>query len=91
MDTSDGGRIEVARQARGGGTVARITVDNRAKLNVLGSRLIGELRAAFEALAAEPDLRAVVLGGAGTRAFIGGADIAEMAPTHRNPPVPALL
>ena len=76
---SDGGRIEVAREARGGGAVARIMVDNRAKLNVLGRRLISELRAAFEALAAEPDLRAVVLTGAGDRAFIGGADIGEMA------------
>ena len=79
MDTSDGGRIEVARQARAGGLVAWVTIDNRAKLNVLGSRLIGELRATLEALAAEPDLRAVVLTGAGTRAFIGGADIGEMA------------
>ena len=79
MATSRGGRIEVARELRAGGAVARITVDNRAKLNVLGSRLIGELRAAFKALAVEPDLRAVVLTGAGTRAFIGGADIGEMA------------
>ena len=54
------------------------TVDNRAKLNVLGSRLIGDLREAFEGLTSEPDLRAAVLTGAGGRAFIGGADIAEM-------------
>ncbi len=79
MNASDGGRIEVARQVRAGGLVAWVTIDNRAKLNVLGSTLTGALRAAFEALAAEPDLRAVVLTGAGTRAFIGGADIAEMA------------
>ncbi len=85
MNPSDGGRIEVVRQVHAGagtGTddlVAWITIDNQAKLNVLGSRLIGELRAAFEALAAEPGLRAVVLTGAGARAFIGGADIAEMA------------
>ena len=78
MDTSGGGRIEVVRQARADGLVAWITVDNRAKLNVLGSRLIGELRAAFDALAVEPGLRAVVLTGAGGRAFIGGANIGEM-------------
>ncbi len=77
--TNGGGRIEVVRQARAGGLVVRITLDNRAKLNVLDSRLIGELRAAFEALAAESRLRAVVLSGAGSRAFIGGADIGEMA------------
>jgi enoyl-CoA hydratase/carnithine racemase len=84
MATGANGRIEVSWEARGGGAVARITVDNRAKLNVLDSRLIGELRATFEALAAQalatgPELRAVVLAGAGTRAFIGGADIGEMA------------
>ena len=79
METREGGRVEIARQARAGGLVARVTLGNRAKLNVLDSRLIGELRAAFEKLGAEPDLRAVVLTGAGTRAFIGGADIGEMA------------
>ncbi|MHA1152650.1 MAG: enoyl-CoA hydratase [Alphaproteobacteria bacterium] len=79
METREGGRIEIARRVRSDGLVAWVTVDNQAKLNVLDSRLIGELRAAFEALAAEPGLRAVVLTGAGTRAFIGGADIAEMA------------
>jgi len=78
MAAGANGRIEVSWQARGGGAVARITVDNRAKLNVLDSRLIGEARATFEALASEPELRAVVLTGAGTRAFIGGADIGEM-------------
>ncbi len=35
--------------------------------------------AAFDALAADKTLRAVVLTGAGSRAFIGGVDIAEMA------------
>jgi hypothetical protein len=39
VNASDGGRIEVARQARAGGLVAWVTVDNRAKLNVLGSAL----------------------------------------------------
>ena len=89
METSANGRIEVSWEARSGGAVAWIAVDNRAKLNVLDSRLIGELRAAFQALTAQalatqalatgPKLRAVVLTGAGTRAFIGGADIGEMA------------
>lgn len=64
---------------RAGGAVARVTFDNQAKLNIVGSAAMDELRAAFEALAPRDDLRAVVLAGAGTRAFIGGADIAEMA------------
>ncbi len=43
MDTNEGGRIEVSCQPRGGGAIGRITVDNRAKLNVLDSQLTGEL------------------------------------------------
>jgi enoyl-CoA hydratase/carnithine racemase len=61
------------------GLVARITVCNAAKLNILDTRLIAELTAAFKAVAADPALRAVVLAGEGERAFIGGADITEMA------------
>ncbi len=83
MSADDGGRIEVERETRegsgGGGLVVRVTVDNKAKLNVLGSRLTRELCEVFEGLTGEPGLRAVVLSGAGERAFIGGADIAEMA------------
>jgi enoyl-CoA hydratase len=61
------------------GRVARVVVDNAAKLNVLNSALSAELEAAFRGLAADDRLRAVVLTGAGTRAMIGGADIREMA------------
>jgi enoyl-CoA hydratase/carnithine racemase len=68
-------RIEVVAD----GTVARVTVCNAAKLNVIGSALIHELTQAFTALSAGAGLRAVVLAGEGSRAFIGGADIREMA------------
>jgi enoyl-CoA hydratase/carnithine racemase len=59
--------------------VATLTVDNAAKLNTLNSHLMARLVAEADALAQRTDLRAVVLRGAGERAFIGGADIAEMA------------
>ncbi len=72
-------QILVARERREAGVVARLTVDNQAKLNVLDSRLTDALRQAVEGLAAQPELRAVVLTGAGSRAFIGGADIRELA------------
>jgi enoyl-CoA hydratase len=68
-------RIEVTSDNR----VARVTVCKAAKLNVVGSALIRELTEAFVALSADPALRAVVLAGEGSRAFIGGADIREMA------------
>ena len=64
----------------GGGIVAYVTVDNPRKLNTLNSRTMAALAETFDRLAAdEKRLRAVVLSGAGDRAFIGGADIGEMA------------
>ena len=68
--------VSVHRDARG---VAVVTIDNRAKLNTLNTPVMTNLIASAEQLAADPSLRAVVLRGAGDRAFIGGADIAEMA------------
>jgi len=59
--------------------IATLTIDNAAKLNTLGSGLMASLIAEADALAQRTDLRIVVLRGAGERAFIGGADISEMA------------
>ena len=59
--------------------VAIVTIDNTARLNALSTHVMETLIAAVEALGREPALRAVVLRGAGERAFIGGADITEMA------------
>jgi enoyl-CoA hydratase len=61
------------------GKVALVTVDNRRRLNCLSTPLILELIAAFAKLGKEEGLRAVVLTGAGDRAFIGGADLYELA------------
>lgn len=61
------------------GSVARIVVDNQARLNVLNSELIRQLTAAINSLADNERLRVLILTGAGSRAFIGGADINEMA------------
>ncbi len=79
MGSGEAARIRVARERREAGVVARLTVDNQAKLNVLDSRLTDALRRAVEGLGAEAELRAVVLTGAGARAFIGGADVRELA------------
>jgi enoyl-CoA hydratase len=59
--------------------VARVTIHNERKLNTLNSALMEELAVAIEGLARDETLRAVVLTGAGERAFIGGADVGEMA------------
>jgi enoyl-CoA hydratase len=68
--------VSVQRDARG---VAVVTIDNPAKLNTLNTPVMTDLIAAVERLGADDALRAVVLRGAGERAFIGGADINEMA------------
>ncbi len=61
------------------GCVARIVVDYQARLNILNTELIRQLIAAINSLADNERLRVVILTGAGDRAFIGGADINEMA------------
>ena len=71
--------VTTERRALAGATVAWITVERPEKLNALSSSLIAGLTEAIEALADDGELRCAVLTGAGDRAFIGGADIAEMA------------
>lgn len=61
------------------GLIAHLTVDHQARLNILNTPLIEKLTAELVTLRADPRLRVVVLRGAGERAFIGGADINEMA------------
>ena len=70
--------VHVKVEQRHGVPVALVTVDNRRKLNCLSTTLIVALRTAFETLSADRGLRAVVLTGAGDRAFIGGADLNEL-------------
>jgi enoyl-CoA hydratase/carnithine racemase len=71
--------VHVDIEPRATGVVARVTIDNATKLNIVGSVLMTEFVAKVAALGAREDLRAVVLTGAGERAFVGGADIHEMA------------
>jgi enoyl-CoA hydratase/carnithine racemase len=71
------GRIGIRRTHDG--RVAHVTVDHDAKLNTLNPELMAAFALTFVGLAENHALRAVVLTGAGPRAFIGGADIAAMA------------
>jgi enoyl-CoA hydratase len=61
--------------------VALVTIDN-PPMNALSSALLEELEAEIEALDADDGVRAIVLRGAGERAFVAGADIKEF-PTLR--------
>jgi enoyl-CoA hydratase len=58
--------------------VRRITLNRPDKLNALDRLTLDELHAAFADTAASGAIRAVVLTGAGPKAFVAGADIAEM-------------
>lgn len=76
--------VRVEREERSeGGHIARVTIDNTAKLNTLNRALMVEIVEAVEPLEAEPGLRLVILRGAGERAFVGGADIRELAALDR--------
>lgn len=59
--------------------VAILTINRPKVLNALSVQTLADLRTAFTALAADPTVRAIVLTGAGDRAFVAGADINELA------------
>ena len=59
--------------------IAVLTFNRPKALNALNSRTLAELDALLQAEAREPAVRALVLTGAGDKAFVAGADIAEMS------------
>ncbi|MCZ7582062.1 MAG: enoyl-CoA hydratase-related protein [Deltaproteobacteria bacterium] len=60
------------------GAVAVVTINRPDKLNALNAAVIRDLGEAFAALEADASVKAVVLTGAGEKAFVAGADISEM-------------
>lgn len=65
--------LEVQRE----GAVARVWLDRPDVRNAFNEAVVAELTATFTALAADPALRVVVLGGRG-KAFCAGADLSWM-------------
>jgi enoyl-CoA hydratase len=60
------------------GPIATVTINREPQLNALSSTVISELTAVAGELEVSTDVRVVVLTGAGDKAFVAGADIAEM-------------
>ncbi len=58
--------------------VLTLTINRPDKLNALNRQVIKELESAVESAGRDPSVGAVVITGAGDRAFVAGADIAEM-------------
>jgi enoyl-CoA hydratase len=54
-----------------------LTVNRPDKLNALNRQVVADLDAAVTAAAAAPEVRALVITGAGEKAFVAGADISE--------------
>jgi len=69
--------VGVALERRAAGLIARLTIERAAKLNSLDTPTLEGLAQAVGGLPAE--VRAVVVTGAGERAFAGGANVDELA------------
>jgi enoyl-CoA hydratase len=65
------------RETRDG--IAFLTVDRPQKLNAMNAETMAELDGLFSELATDEAVRAVIVTGAGEKAFIAGADIQELA------------
>jgi enoyl-CoA hydratase len=61
------------------GAIRTLTINRPDKLNALNRETIGELSLAFDQARHDDAVRVVVLAGAGEKAFVAGADIAELA------------
>jgi enoyl-CoA hydratase len=59
--------------------IAVITINRLKVLNALNAATLEELSAAFESVAADPEVRVILLTGTGSKAFVAGADISELA------------
>lgn len=79
MNPSGSRQLHIRRDTRPEGVIAYVTIDNASKLNAINSALMDGLIEGLSELATEDRLRAVVLTGAGPKAFVAGVDINEMA------------
>lgn len=62
--------------------VATVTVDRPKVMNALNRQTLGELGHAFDVVRDDDSVRALVVTGAGEKAFVAGADINELAQMH---------
>jgi hypothetical protein len=67
-------------------SVAILTLNRPEKLNALNYALVDRLKERLDAIEGDSNIRAVILTGAGERAFSAGADITEFSETLREGP-----
>jgi enoyl-CoA hydratase len=73
------GSVHLDHQQLDEAVVARVIIDRVDKLNALDTPMVEKLASVFQSLSGDDAIRAVVLEGAGGKAWVGGADIKEMA------------
>jgi enoyl-CoA hydratase len=56
-----------------------LTINREAKLNALNLETVQEIGQAFDEVYSNPDIKGVILTGAGDKSFVAGADISEIA------------
>lgn len=59
--------------------VVTLTMNRPAKLNALNADTVADLDAAFQEIESDAGARAIIITGAGEKAFVAGADINELA------------
>ena len=59
--------------------LAVVTINRPEKLNALNDEVMADLKACFESIDRDAETRAVILTGAGEKAFVAGADIGVLA------------
>lgn len=66
------------------GATAWLTIDHQERLNALTGDMLLQLDAGMDEIEADPEIRAVVLTGAGSKAFASGGDISKFGETRKN-------
>lgn len=65
------------------GKIATITLNRPKVLHALNAQVFDELEAIFNSLSNDPSIRAILITGAGDKAFAAGADINELVALNR--------
>jgi len=59
--------------------IAHLTINRPEKLNALNNAVFNELDSVFDTVSNDKQIKALILRGAGEKAFVAGADISELA------------
>ena len=67
------------------GAIATLTIDHPERLNALTPGMLDDLDQALEVIEGDPDVRVVILTGAGDKAFVSGGDISKFSDSQATP------